>query len=109
MRSYKARCAKCVGREFDKIRRGRRQMFLMKLGLFACAFYAALTIVLEAAVWAMIRVGGIMYFLPRGKDLFWYLGLAFGVLFGVLWAISFSVAWWLTYKDLKPILQQIIK
>jgi hypothetical protein len=84
-------------------------MFFIKLGLLACAFYAGLTLVLEAAVWAVIRTAGLMYFFPRGKNMFWHLGLTFGVLFGVLWAISFSVAWWITYRDLKPILQQIMK
>jgi hypothetical protein len=84
-------------------------MFFLKLGLLACVFYVGLTIVLEAGVWGMIHTTGVMYFLPKGKDPFWYWEIAFGVLFGALWTISFSVAWWITYKDFKPILQQILK
>ena len=84
-------------------------MFFIKLGLLTRAFYAGLTIALESLIWASIRYWGLMYFLPKGKDLFWYLGLPFGIAFGTLWVISFSAAWWIVYRDLKPILQQILK
>jgi hypothetical protein len=85
-------------------------MFFLKLGLLTCAIYVGLTMALEAGIFAVIRTrGGLMYFFPKGTHMFWTLGLPFGVIFGTLWVISFSVAWWIVYKDLKPILQEMMR
>ncbi len=66
--------------------------FFFKLGLLTCGFYAALTIVLDADLWA---VG----FRTNGPGL--TLGAKYGVIFGVLWLVSFSAAWRIVYIGLK--------
>ncbi len=84
-------------------------MFFIKLGLLTCAFYVGLTIALESGIWAIIHYRGLLYFFPKGRDMFWSLGFPFGIVFGTLWLVSFSAAWWIVYRDLEPILQRIMK
>jgi hypothetical protein len=77
-------------------------MFIFKLGLLTCAFYVALTVLLEAGIWALAHFRGFgMYFATR--DWFWGVGLRLGFIFGTLWAISFGAAWYITYMTIiKP-------
>jgi hypothetical protein len=84
-------------------------VFILKLGLLTCAFYAALTLALGTGVWFVIRTRGLMYFIPASKHLFWIVGLQLGIVFGILWIISFGAAWLLTYPSLKSFLQAVIR
>jgi hypothetical protein len=72
--------------------------FFFKLGLLTCGFYAALTIVLDAALVAAAHLWAVG-FRTNGPGL--TLGAKYGVIFGVLWLISFSAARWIVYSGLK--------
>ena len=72
--------------------------FFLKLGLLTCGFYAALTIVLDAALVAAAHLW-IVGLRTDGQGL--ALGAKYGAIFGVLWLISFSAAWWIVYSGLK--------
>jgi hypothetical protein len=78
-------------------------MFFLKFGLLTCAFYASLTLVLEAGIWALIYFKGVMFFIDQ-KHPALSLAVVPGIVFGFLWLISFSAAWFIVYRDLKSII-----
>jgi hypothetical protein len=76
-------------------------MIMFKLGLLTCAFYVMLTILLEAAIWALAhREGGFGIFFA-GRSWFWSAGLRLAFIFGGLWLVSFTAAWCIVYQGLK--------
>ena len=75
-------------------------MYLFKLGLLTCAFYAGLTMLLGVGVWAVVYFKG-LFMAFGGKHWFWTLGLKLGLVFGTLWVISFTAAWCIVYQGLK--------
>ena len=77
-------------------------MLFLRIGLLTCAFYAALTLVLEAGVWALVKFKGLSFFIDE-KHPALSLGIVPGIVFGFLWLVSFSVALLIVYHDLKSI------
>jgi hypothetical protein len=75
-------------------------MFIFKLGLLTCAFYVALTMLLEAGLWGLAYFKGFGIFYAA-RDWFWGVGLRLGLIFGTLWAVSFTAAWCIVYASLK--------
>jgi hypothetical protein len=76
-------------------------VFLAKLGFLSCAFYAAITILLEAALWVVVWFrGSVALFVPEKH---WGLrfGVILGALFGLIWLVSFTSAWYLTYLSVR--------
>ena len=76
-------------------------MFLAKLGLLSCAFYALVIVLLEAALWMVTWIRGeFALFVPQR---YWGLriGLLVGLVLGLAWLVSFAGAWWLVYSDMK--------
>jgi hypothetical protein len=76
-------------------------MIILKLGLLTCAFYVALTLLLEVGIWARAYFGGGFGIFVAGKSWFWGMGLWLGVIFGLLWVISFGAAWCIIYASFK--------
>jgi len=75
-------------------------MFFLKLGLLTCAFYAVLTALLEAGVWAIVYYNGVFLFFGQ-KHWFWSLGIKLALIFGFLWIISFGAARCIVYQGIK--------
>ena len=75
-------------------------MLIFRLGLLACAFYAALTVLLLLGAWALAYFKGLGVFFGE-KHSVWTLGLKLGFIFGTLWILSFTAAWCIVYQGLK--------
>jgi hypothetical protein len=80
----------------------------LKLGLLTCAFYAGLTLVLEAGLRAVAYFRGVSVF-ASGRHPGLSLGVKLGFVSGVVWLIAFSAAWWIVYSDLKSHLNHLAK
>lgn len=76
-------------------------MILFKLPLLTCAFYVALTAMLEIGLWAAARFKGIGVWGIGGKHWFWTLGARFGLFLGALWVIAFIAAWCIVYSSVR--------
>ena len=74
-------------------------MILFKLPLLTCAFYVALTALLEVAL-CVARVKGIGIWFG-GEHWFWTLGAKFGAFLGALWLVAFVAAWCVVYAAVK--------
>jgi len=75
-------------------------MILFKLPLLTCAFYVALTGLLEGLLWAAARFKGIGIWWS-GKHWFWTLGAKLAVFLGALWIVAFVAAWCIVYAGVK--------
>ncbi|HXX43326.1 MAG TPA: hypothetical protein VEJ38_01260 [Candidatus Acidoferrales bacterium] len=75
-------------------------MIIFKLPLLTCAFYIALTCLLEAGLWAVARFKGIGIWFS-GEHWFWTLGAKLGLFLGALWVVSFIAAWCIVYAGVK--------
>jgi hypothetical protein len=75
-------------------------MIFFKLGFLTCAFYAGMTVIFEAAMWAVAYFRGIGVMIS-GRHWGLILGAKMGAIFGAMWLISFSAAWWIVYLGLK--------
>ena len=76
-------------------------MLLLKLSLLTCACYLVLTIILEFAFLAFVRVVGDFSGSFPAKHSSSWAGLMVGVIFGILWLISFGVAWHIVYRGVR--------
>ncbi|MFZ0038662.1 MAG: hypothetical protein WAK91_14625 [Candidatus Acidiferrales bacterium] len=83
-------------------------MFFFKFGLLTCAFYAALTLSLEAGMWALTNHHGWMFFVDKRHPAL-SIAVVPAILFGFLWIVSFGAAWFIVYRDLKLIFPFLIK
>jgi len=66
-------------------------MTFFKLGLLTCGFYVALTLLLEAALWAMAYNWGLGMVLS-GERFGFASRFKLGMVFFVLWLVSFAAA-----------------
>jgi hypothetical protein len=75
-------------------------MVLLKLGLLSCAFYVGVTVLLGAALCAVIYFRGLAVFVD-GRNAGLRFGIAYGAVFGVIWLVSFAAAWWIVWSGIK--------
>jgi hypothetical protein len=60
-------------------------LLLLKLSLTTVTFYVLLTLILEAGLFILVRIKGVI-----GIQHSWF-GL--GAIFGIVWVFSFAMAW----------------
>jgi|HubBroStandDraft_1064217.scaffolds.fasta_scaffold365727_2 hypothetical protein len=78
-------------------------MFIfVKFGLLTLAFYAVLTLALEAGIWALTNFKGLMFFVDEKRPAL-SLAILPGIVFGSLWLLAFSAAWFIVYRDFRSV------